>query len=199
MYCHPRIYNLTLRILHGRMLSKRYCMISAEIGNNKSVLDVGCGTGLLSMSLEPSCTYMGIDLNEKFIEYAVKNGLNVKKGDILDPDNYPKYCDVIVLSDILHHVTPNHEKLIEICKKRASRVIVCESYNDGGAKNEGFNRLRSSRWYHNVFGDHDGINEFEDMKVWNSYTKEDVAALMKNHGAKRITPVGSSIIGVIDT
>jgi ubiquinone/menaquinone biosynthesis C-methylase UbiE len=48
-----------------------------------SVLDVGCGTGLLATALGDSFTYTGIDISENMLKKAKERGYNVRQGDAL--------------------------------------------------------------------------------------------------------------------
>ncbi|ODS36982.1 MAG: hypothetical protein A7315_13725 [Candidatus Altiarchaeales archaeon WOR_SM1_79] len=125
MYRHPGIYNLIVKILHGNALDERYKIIAREIGINKKVMDVGCGTGNLAKFLNKKCSYSGIDLNENFVAYAKNNGFNVKVGDLTDEKNYSQ-CDVAVICDVLHHIIPDDKKIVEICKNKSKRTIICK-------------------------------------------------------------------------
>ena len=123
---HPRVYNIRMWILHGRNLRKRYEYISRQIGKNKVVLEPGCGPGLLAKYLDPSCKYIGFDIDPSFVKHCKRKGLNVYKGDALTAKSYKK-ADVIVLYDVVHHIGRKDEKkMFKLCNKFAKKIIICE-------------------------------------------------------------------------
>ena len=197
MYSHPKVYNLILKFLHGSSLKERYEIISREIGSNKKVIDVGCGTGKFAQFLDKTCEYNGIDLNEKFVEHAKNKGLNIKTGNLLDEKNY-SLCDVTVICDVLHHVVPNDKKLVEICKNTSKKTIICEPFGKDSFFNVILDKFRDSRIFHNLLGEADGVNTFEDMKAWNAHGRDDIIRLMEGYGAKKTIVVGDDVIGIIE-
>ena len=197
MYSHPRVYEFFMRTMHGSGLSERYRLIASEVGRSKNVFEVGCGTGLPAGFLHDSCVYQGIDLNDSFVDYAKAKGLDVRHGNMFDESNY-NGSDVILVCDVLHHITPNHGKLIDLCKSKSGKVIICEPYKKKGFVEDFMSKLRSNKLVHSIFGDGDGINAFEDMVEWNSLEYEDVHSMMREFGAKKIVNVGSHLVGVIE-
>ncbi len=149
LYQSPNIYNLALNVMHGSYLQKRYELISSYIDVNDRVLDVGCGTCMLSDFTKGE--YYGIDLNNRFITHAQKKGLNVQKEDVMLFNKFHEF-DTCVLVDILHHIAPNHPQFLErVVDESKNKVIVCEPYMPEG-RYEIINRI--SRWL-----DYDGINK----------------------------------------
>ena len=75
------------------------------VGEERSVLDLGCGTGRLLKALSP-VRGVGVDLSDEMVRIARENypGLTFHQGDIEDP-NFMKTLkgpfDVIVLSDTI--------------------------------------------------------------------------------------------------
>jgi len=132
IYEFPSIYDFILNILHGKHLSERYEFIANEIGKNKKVLEVGCGTCMLSSFLHKSNKYFGIDDNDKSLNYASKKrGVkNLIKSNIFNFSKYPK-VDVIVACDVLHHIYPKHEYFLNKLMTKSKKVIVCEPFGGG--------------------------------------------------------------------
>ncbi len=156
-YRNPLIYELGLKLLHGKTLTQRYRRISEIIGPGKTVLDLGCGTGLLASYLH-NCRYIGWDMNQKFIDYCKKKGLHVFKKNILDYKEYPD-CDYIVFCDILHHIVPQDEYILKAAVQKAAVIAVEPCYTRSLPRCLLF-------VYDQLIGDADGINAYEDRMKW---------------------------------
>jgi SAM-dependent methyltransferase len=187
-YKIPRLYEIGVRILLGKTVSLRYSRIAQEIGSNKKVFDLGCGTGMLYSYLD-SCTYTGWDLNDSFVRYCQKKGLNVHKKDIFKFSEYPK-CDYIVCCDILHHVIPKDELLLREAVKRAT-VIATEPCSQ--------RRLPQKLvfLYDQVIGDADGINTFCNRMQW-TYTKDTLKQKFVELGASKIEFLDGYVFAVFN-
>lgn len=115
-----------LKIMHGKNLKERYNFIADQIGENDFVLDLGCGTGLLADHLKDK-RYRGIDVNNDFIRFAKSKGHDVVNSDIFEFDKYPSSVDVIVLVDMLHHITPQESELMKrLSEMDMKKIIVSE-------------------------------------------------------------------------
>lgn len=92
--------------------------------NNKSLIDVGCGGGILCENLASNNTYVkGIDMSENAIEVAkthqALSNLNIdyqttSLENLIKKTN--KKYDILTCLELVEHV-PNPEKLIEDCIK----------------------------------------------------------------------------------
>ena len=87
-----------------RAMAAQY--IRPEAGER--ILDVGCGYGDLAQHL-PGVTYVGVDVNERYIEFARSNssaGAEYIVGDVtkLSEEKYGKF-DCAVLIGVLHHLS----------------------------------------------------------------------------------------------
>ncbi len=193
MYRSPKLYNFFMRLMHGKYFLYKYKEIARIIGKNKNVLDLGCGTGLLSKFLDKSCIYEGWDLNEDFLKH--KNDLNVKCKNVLDFNSYPD-SDVIIIADLLHHITPRHEELLVNARKKAKYVIILEpKYNliGGGLRLGGF----LYRLFDTILGDNDGINDFEDRVNWFDGRNETFNFFL-NLKPKSITEIGLDYLVILE-
>lgn len=166
LHYFPRLYEY---FVQSTQQTKRYELASKVIGDG-SVLDIGCGTGLLAEHLSPGADYLGIDLNEKHLDFARKKGLDVKKMDCMKVDKYPER-DVYFICDLLHHINPEHEKLIDeiIGKYPEKTLIVSEPYAVGNWAYEQLvkimdydyvNGLWRPEWY-----EKEELKEFLDRKL----------------------------------
>lgn len=180
MYKHPLLYDFGIRFLYfdGMRIVKKL------IGEKKSVFEAGCGYGRMQKYLDPSCSYSGIDLNEKFIEFGRKKNRNIKVGDVLDENLY-RESDVILLADILHHLTINDiKKLLAISVRHArEKIVIIEPvFVKIGSKNNFFSRIiaKFMAWL-----DADGFNEIEK---WMSRAEYDelFASLKESNNIKEM-------------
>lgn len=110
-------YGSGIHIKHR--LIKYHDFFIKRVGMNEKVLDIGCGNGCLTYDVAikvPGVTIVGIDINEKNIEYATKHYSNgniyYHHGDALKIKNRQTF-DVIILSNVLEHI----EQRIEFLKK----------------------------------------------------------------------------------
>lgn len=153
---HPLMYEFGIRFLYFDGLK----ILKHIIGKKKKVFEPACGYGRIKRFISNTCEYSGIDLNERFIKYGQKRKINIKVGNILDIDNY-KRSDVIVLSDILHHLNMKDiQKLFSIAVRFANEkiVIVEPEFITFAAKKNFVSRVLGKFM---AFMDYDGINEIE--------------------------------------
>ena len=200
---------------------KRFKAIASLANENgtKKVLDLPCGTGFLTRYLNNDITYVGFDLNRKFLLKIKKDWKKgripvkkvvLKQTNIFNFEEYPEDVDVIVFCDILHHVFPNHMELIEKAKERANKLIICEpvavnpenmNVKDFLARATIFITRHFSekvmKWIDFLLADNDGINSYEDRSQW-PYDREGLANFYQEIGIKshRIYPIGDESIGV---
>ncbi len=159
MYQHPRIYDFTIWLNDPSGLMPK-TLAKSIVG--ESVLDLGCGTASLQTFLPKGVQYIGIDLNEDFLVFADKKGRGTfYKRDVIG-DLSDLKADTVVLADVLHHVTPNHQKLIENAIKSArKKVIISACYE----KEEGpFKQI--SEFIGRRIIDNDGLNGQRESAGW---------------------------------
>jgi SAM-dependent methyltransferase len=196
-YKHPALYNLGMHLVHGKKLKDRFKYIADMIGKDKSVLDLGAGTCDLVRQLHKSCVYEAWDMNDSFVRYYSRKGVNLKKKNILDFDKYPS-ADVIVLVDVLHHVNPKHKLLLKECIKRAKlKVIVSEGYK-GPETNSyyKFVKIRKLLKIDGLLGDRDGIND--ELHDNNILPEHELRAFLKNFGDCSIRKMGMSLVATYE-
>lgn len=156
MFMHPLMYEFGIRFLYFDGLK----ILKHMIGEKKEVFEPACGYGRIKRFLHDNCNYSGIDLNERFVKYAQKRNRDIKLGNILNIDHYKK-SDVIILSDILHHLTiKDIKELFAIAVKfaREKIVIVEPEFVTFAAKKNIVSKVLGKFM---AFMDYDGINEIE--------------------------------------
>ncbi|WKZ27338.1 MAG: methionine biosynthesis protein MetW [Candidatus Paceibacterota bacterium] len=113
----------------------RALFLCGVIGQSSSVLDVGCGTGaMLAFLKEHGKTgeLRGVDIAESALEAARRNGIDVIKGNIADPDALPAIDmhDYVTFFEVLEHM-PHAEKLLEWGMAHARKAVVFSVPNTG--------------------------------------------------------------------
>lgn len=185
LYASPKLYEWTIRRLHGATLDQRFGLIAEMVGTG-SVLDVACGTGLLAEYLHPQATYRGIDLNRRFLSFSRAKGLQVDCQDVLDVPRYPE-ADTYVLCDLLHHIMPHHRTLLEQVVSLGKNVVVCEPYLP--------NKSRLRRFAVRAILDNDFINRPRLDLMW--YTKSELIAFFQDvMHPQRVEQVGQDVIAL---
>jgi len=84
----------------------RFSILASFVGSGKTVLDIGCGEGILAKILEEKGnSVIGIDVSELAIDLARRNGVEAVLCDI-ENDSLPfaDKFDVIILSEVLEHL-----------------------------------------------------------------------------------------------
>ncbi|TET28167.1 MAG: class I SAM-dependent methyltransferase [Candidatus Heimdallarchaeota archaeon] len=159
MYQHPRIYDFTIWLNDPSGLMPK-TLAKSIVGN--SVLDLGCGTANLQTFLPNGVQYIGVDLNEDFLVFADKKSRGTfYKRDVIG-DLSDLKADTVVLADVLHHVTPNHQKLIENainCARKKIVISACYEKEEGPFK-------QISEFIGRRIIDNDGLNGQREGAGW---------------------------------
>jgi len=124
-YRHPRIYHFLISFLYPKSLLD---CLRKEIGMGKKVFEVAAGYGRLSRYIDASNNYQGIDLNPIFVRYGKRRGVNLRLGDILDAASYTITHDVVLVVDVVHHLTEQKlQRLFDFVFRYAKeKVIIIE-------------------------------------------------------------------------
>lgn len=105
--------------------------IKTSVGDFKSLVDVGCGDGLLTTMLQstfPQVSFTGVDVSSYIITKAIQMDKDQKVkwilADAFSTSNIIPRTDVLLLKDVLQHI-PNAEvtRVIPLLLERA-RVII---------------------------------------------------------------------------
>lgn len=110
-------------------LPPRFSIIISLIGSGKSILDVGCGEGLLAkLLMEKGNKVICVDISEHAVELAKRNGVIAYVCNIEDQTlPFEGLFDVIVLSEVLEHfISPREviKKLIPYLKPKEGYFLI---------------------------------------------------------------------------
>lgn len=96
---------------------KRIDIIVSLIPNGSSVLDAGCGSGVVPFLLaaRKECTGVGIDIKKEFLEFASRKVLAFQfYQDDIRSFSLPDKFDVVLCLEVLEHFTPSsHTKIVD--------------------------------------------------------------------------------------
>lgn len=183
LYWSGSVYHAGIWLMHGQCLDQRYRYIASMLGD--SVVDVGCGTGVLADYLPKEKKYLGIDLNERFLKYAQKKGRNVMRQDALQFDRYSEY-DACVIMDLLHHINPRHKEFLEkVLRDVRKSVVICEPF-EVPDRNPITKKLVS-------IIDYDGTNNPEEWM-----DKETLREFYYSFDPKSVVELGQAMIAVYE-
>ena len=212
------LYNAMTRRLYDQ--DTKFYTIASIIGTGpKRILDLPCGTGYLMRFLHPDIEYEGVDLNHRFLKRIKTKELKkrniklkriiIQRKNVFDFQDYKgEKKDVIVLCDILHHVYPKHIDLINIAKKIAHKVILCEPYvikpTEISARDKLFKIIIFlGKYLPNslfkivdfLFLDNDGINTYHRRSKWN-LDKKALKQFYKTMGFTNIQKIMDEYIAI---
>ncbi len=162
-----------------------------------SVLDVGCGVGLLAQAIieQTHLGYRGFDFSEKAIEKAllrIDNPSLFRLGDAMDISNY-KWLDynydTIVCTEVLEHVEEDH--LVVDCWEKGKLCIFSVPNFDSpshvrffGSEKEIINRYADFIQFHQIrrvkkpyLADNSWSNYLREIR-WNRYKIKRLFALL---------------------
>ena len=97
--------------------------------NTKTVIDIGCGTGAFIEAVPQDVSYLGVDINKKYISFAKRRFGNHKRRfivkNVLDKSFYKnKQFDAALFVSMLHHLSDEELSLILPVIKKITRKVV---------------------------------------------------------------------------
>lgn len=159
------------RFVFARRIRRLAHFFSELIPKNARVLDVGCGDGAASyalLALRPDLSVEGIDVvprERPLISVEMYDGQRIPR-----PDNS---CDVVLLSDVLHHTENPASVLREVSRVTSRYVLIKDHYRQGWAAQR---RLRFMDWVGNA--------RFGVALTYNYLNPEEWAAAWKEAGLR---------------
>lgn len=130
------------------------------------ILDVGCGTGLLTKKLTSFGEVIGIDISDEALKYAKKRGVRLKKASVNKLPFKSGSFELVVCIDVINHQDVDSEKALRqmyrVLKKGGLLVI----------------RSQANRWLR--------LNHDKHVKLKERYDKGQLLRKLERAGFKII-------------
>jgi SAM-dependent methyltransferase len=129
IYRDPRAYELLMRALYGRHYRARMRVVAGAVPEGSSVLELCCGPGTLyTRHLRKRVAhYIGLDVNERFVERLRQAGADARKADLTADGGQLPEADVVIMQASLYHFLPDAEPIVaQMIQAARDRVIVSE-------------------------------------------------------------------------
>jgi 2-polyprenyl-6-hydroxyphenyl methylase / 3-demethylubiquinone-9 3-methyltransferase len=109
----------------------RGALIPPSSGDGATLLDLGCGGGLLAPHVPPGYRHVGVDLSETALAVAAQHGIEPVRADVGALPFEDGAFDVVVAGEVLEHVTDLDAVVAEACRVlRPGGVLVCDTIAD---------------------------------------------------------------------
>lgn len=154
-----------MKLLYGQDYARKYTTVADLIPPGKTVVDLCCGDCVIASRVtEKGGTYIGLDINPRFVSWAKSRGIDARIWDARNGE-IPK-ADIICIQSSLYHFMPHERELINRMLASAGEMIIIaepiSNMTTGGSSF--FSRL--ARWMTKVDG-----QEFVSRHSKNSFEK----------------------------
>jgi len=129
VYRSARGYELLMRALYGRHYGARMSVVADQVPAGASVLELCCGPGTLYLHhlRARAGSYIGLDVNERFVAALRARGIDARQLDLASAAVPLPATDVAVMQASLYHFLPDAAALVDRMLAAArDRVIVSE-------------------------------------------------------------------------
>jgi SAM-dependent methyltransferase len=127
IYRSSQGYELLMRALYGRHYEDRMRVVAERVPNGASVLELCCGPGTLYFRYLKDHPYIGLDVNDGFVERLKKRGVDARRVDLASTDEPLPTTDVALIQASLYHFLPAAEAIVDRMLAAAhDRVVVSE-------------------------------------------------------------------------
>ena len=122
-------YELLMRVLYGGHYSERMRAVADQVPDGASVLELCCGPGTMYLRhlRGRAGSYVGIDVNQRFVERLRRRGAAARRLDLTVDDTALPSADVVILQASLYHFLPDAEGILDrMLAAAGEKVIVSE-------------------------------------------------------------------------
>jgi SAM-dependent methyltransferase len=121
-------YEVLMRVLYGTHYAERMRAVADQVPEGASVLELCCGPGTMYLRhlRGRAGSYVGVDVNQRFVERLRRRGVDARRLDLRTEDPLP-VADVVILHASLYHFLPDAERIVDRMLAAArDRVVVSE-------------------------------------------------------------------------
>jgi SAM-dependent methyltransferase len=129
VYRSARGYELLMRVLYGRHYAARMRAVAEQVPAGASVLELCCGPGTLyERHLRGRAgSYIGVDVNEGFVNELRRRGVDARHMDLANGSDPLPGADVAIMQASLYHFLPDPSAVVgRMLAAARDRVIVSE-------------------------------------------------------------------------
>ena len=123
---HPAAYELLIRARSGRHFNERMQAVAAEVPPASSVVELCCGPGTLYTHYlrDGVSSYVGLDVNERFVASLRRRGVDARPMDLSNSREPIPSADVVIIQDALHKFLPDPAHIVDRMLAAARRLVV---------------------------------------------------------------------------
>jgi SAM-dependent methyltransferase len=129
IYRSPLAYELLMRGLYGRHYAARMRVVAEQVPPGASVLELCCGPGTLYHRhlRDRAGSYVGVDVNPRFVAELRRNGVDARERDLARDQGPLPGAHVVLMQASLYHFLPDASEIVDRMLAAArERVIVSE-------------------------------------------------------------------------
>jgi hypothetical protein len=129
VYRSARGYELLMRVLYGRHYGDRLRVVAEQVPHGSEVLELCCGPGMLYLRRlhDRVSSYVGLDLNERFVRTLRRRGVDARLLDLRAAEEPLPLADVVIMQASLYHFLPDAAPIVERMLLAArERVVISE-------------------------------------------------------------------------
>jgi SAM-dependent methyltransferase len=129
IYRSAQGYELVMRVLYGRHYAARMAAVADQVPAGASVLELCCGPGTLYRRYlrARAGSYIGVDVNERFVGALQSRGVDARRMDLAHGREPLPAADVAIIQASLYHFLPDASAIVDRMLAAArDRVIVSE-------------------------------------------------------------------------
>jgi SAM-dependent methyltransferase len=119
-------YELLMRILYGRHYEDRMGAVAAEVPRGSSVLELCCGPGTLYTRhlATRAGSYVGLDVNERFVSELRRRGIDTRLVDLSRSESPLPPADVLIMQASLYHFLPHPDLILDRMLAAARQLVI---------------------------------------------------------------------------